>query len=395
MKKTLLFVLFLPLLLITPAVAFDLGMELNNTVGTKSADDFGLYYDHKATLWVSVPFNNDGTSRLDIEGSLLATKPILANEYSLIINLDLLRLSFQLANDSAKSIAIDIGRIPVSDTSSLYLDSKADGVQFFGIFGFGNLELFAGYTGFLNVRSGALLMTNDDRTESVTEELYAFGSSRIIGKAAIQIPELLGSSDFIAEVTGQFDLRPMLQDNYEQSIHTIFLTLGLNGTLGLTNLFYSLNTVVENGILEDEGTSYSVLSGIATARLDFFPGSINHVYTELLYSPSNNSIFSEFIPVTYKSAGTLYGNGYGNLFRISAGWNINPTRSFNLSTGMKVFINQEEMIDNDGLYNATEVSLGATVSATSDLRFQLGTDLLFPNNDDMKYQVALKVILDL
>ncbi len=395
MKKTLLFALFLTILLITQAVAFDLGMELNNTVGTKSADDFGLYYDHKATLWVSAPFNNDGTSRLDIEGSILATKPILANEYSLVINLDLLRLSFQLANDSAKSITMDIGRIPVSDTSSLYLDSKADGVQFFGIFGFGNLELFAGYTGLLNVRSGALLMTNDDRAESVTEELYAFGSSRIIGKAAIQIPELLGSSDFIAEATGQFDLRTMLQDNYEQSIHTIFLTLGLNGPLGLKNLFYSLNTVIENGILEDEGTSYSVLSGIATARLDFFPGSINHVYTELLYSPPNNAIFSEFIPVTYKPAGTLYGNGYGNLFRISAGWNINPTRSFNLSTGLKVFINQEELIDNDGLYNATEVSLGATVSATSDLRFQLGTDLLFPNNDDMKYQVALKAILDL
>ncbi len=397
MKKIKLVLIAIPLLFCGfSAAAFDYGVEIANTTGTRTSDEFGFFYDHKATLWFSVPFNNAKTTFLAVEGSIFASRPILADEYTVVANLDLLRLSHRLVKDESKTLSIDIGRIPVADVAGLYLNTKADGAEFHGVYGFANIDILAAYTGLLNVRSGSVLMSSDDRAETITEELYAFGSPRFIGKFTLQIPQVLSSMDIVTEVAGQYDLRPLVKSEYAQSIHTIFLTLSANGPVPrVPNLFYTVTGVLENGILEESGTSYSVVSGVTSARLDLYPVASNHLYTEVLFSPANDEIVTEFIPITFQSAGALYGRGYENLIRISAGWNINPIKAFNLSAGAKLFMHQEELFIDAGLYDSTEISVGATIEATSELRFNLSTDLLFPKEEDMQYLVSLKAVFNL
>jgi hypothetical protein len=49
----------------------------------------------------------------------------------------------------------------------------------------------------------------------------------------------------------------------------------------------------------------------------------------------------------------------------------------------------------ESMYRGTEISGGATIKATSDLRFRLDGASLFQYKDDTLYQFSLKAIFDL
>ncbi len=134
---------------------------------------------------------------------------------------------------------------------------------------------------------------------------------------------------------------------------------------------------------------------LASFRLDMFPFDGNHLFAQFVYTPQRNSYFTDFLPVTYQTAGTLFSNGYGNLMKASAGWYINPANFLNLDFGGNVFFNSTESKAGAGLYNSTEVSGGATLKISNDFRFRLDSIFFFPNSAAMEYQAAVKAILEL
>lgn len=378
-----------------PLFSADWGLELSNEGGIQDAGEFSLMTDHKETFWMTFPFNRKNTANLAIEGSLYASLPAGSEDLTYFADLDLFRFSASPVNKQGFKFSFDAGRIPMSDATGFILNQKIDGMELRFSFPFGNIDFSSGYTGLLNARSSKSVITADDGIDAVSDDIYAFGSKRVIGKVIIQIPQAIGNIDFVAEGVGQYDLRRFFTSSWQEIIDTAYGTISLSGPM-MNKMYYSLTGTYQTGIQElaDDGQA-SENSLLAAARLDLFPAKGNQLFAQFIYSPAPNDFFSGYIPITVQTAGNLFAGGYANLMRASAGWNFNPVKSFNLDFGGKVFMNSGETATQSGTYNATEITGGATIKATSDLRFRFDSSVLLPNSQDLQYETSLKAILEL
>ena len=376
------------------ASAFDCGLELSNLGGVKNIGERDWYTDHKITGWIQIPFDNANDNSLAIEGSLYAAKPANESDFNCFADIDLFRFSFRPVSTPGMKIALDAGRIAVSDVTGLILNQTVDGAEFHGTFSFGNIDALAAYTGLLNAQKQGAMMSTDDFADSNTSKLYAFGSKRALAKIAVQMPQLLAGSDLILQGAGQYDVRSTLESDSAQTIHTAYGTAMLSGPVtGL--LFYSLSGTFQTGVMKENGSWYSEHSALGSIRLDYYPAPKHSLYAQFIYTPPEGSFFSTYLPITFQSAGTLYSAGYGNLMRASAGWNFNPFQILNFDVEAKSYLYSKKPDELDSMYRGTEVSGGATIKATSDLRFRIDGTSLFQYKDDMLYQFSLKAIFDL
>ena len=78
--------------------------------------------------------------------------------------------------------------------------------------------------------------------------------------------------------------------------------------------------------------------------------------------------------------------------RASAGWNFNPTAVFNLDFGGKVFMVAQTDDAYPDFYNGSELNAGATLKATSDLKFRLDSYFWVPSEGDFEMQASLKAV---
>ncbi|HHU36668.1 MAG TPA: hypothetical protein GXZ47_05500, partial [Treponema sp.] len=205
--KTPAIIVVLLLLATIATYALDFGVELSNTVGIKKVEKTEFLTDHKETIWATIPFNNQNTTSLSIEGSFYASKPAALDTFDYYIDLDLFRLSFTPQNSPSGKITMQVGRISLSDVTGKILNQAIDGFEIHAIKSFGNASFFAGYTGLLNARQEKNLMTADDIADIATDDVYAFGAKRAVAKAAVQFPNLFAGTDLLFEVLGQYDLR--------------------------------------------------------------------------------------------------------------------------------------------------------------------------------------------
>lgn len=379
----------------TFAFSFDYGLEVSNGAGWQDTGDGDWFSDHRLTGWMKIPFDNKNVNSLSIEGSANAAKPANKDDLEFYLNLDLFRLSLVPVKKDTVQIALDAGRFSSSDSTGFVLSQKIDGAEMHGSFGFGNVDVLAGYTGLQNVRgSPSSLMSVDDYLDKDTDELYALGASRIVGKCTFQFAQVFAKTDIVLEAAGQYDLRDAIDSDALAVVHTGYGTAMLTGGL-FGSTYYTLSGTYQTGYLDDDSDEYSVNSLLASARLDFYPIRKNHAFAQFVFSPAEGDFFSGFLPITYAPAGTLYKSGYQNLMRASAGWNYNPIDSLNLDVGGKAFMFAETPDDADGMYQGTEMTAGITFKATSELRFRTDGALYIPKGDDAQYRASLKVIFNL
>lgn len=375
--------------------AFDFGFELSNLGGANYVTELAWYTDHKATLWVNVPFDTSGENTLSIEGSLYAAKPVASDVYTWFADLDLFRLKLTPFASPNSKVTVDIGRIPESDITGFVLGQTVDGIEMHGIYAFGNLDLFAGYTGLLNTRKGGALMTDDDQADmnANAEKPYGLGSQHAIAKITIQLPQAIGSMDLLLEGLGEYDLRPTLDPDSTTSAHLGYGTLSLTAPLNPVT-FATLSGTWQSGIKETDGEEGSSNSLVGSIRLDAYPSSQNQLFGQFVYSPPSGDFFDVFTPISYQSLGTLYSRSFENLMRASAGWNFNPLKTLNFDFQGKVFMAAETNDQYPDLYSGSEVNAGATLRATSDLKFRLDSIFWLPAEGDRVMQASLKAIFN-
>lgn len=375
--------------------ALDFGLELGNKAGIQNSGTFDWFTDHKETGWLTIPFDASGDNSLAIEGSFYASKPVNKTDFRYYADLDLFRLSFVPVSGDGFRLGIDIGRIPVSDITGLIFNQPLDGAEFHAAFPFGNIEFTAGYTGLMNVRrSTGTFMSSDDYADANTEAVYAFGASRLFGKITVQLPQLFGGIDLIVEGAGQFDMRRFTRASYSEIIDTAYGTLYLSLPVSKF-LFCSLMGTYQTGVLTASGQPWGENSLMAQARIDIYPVAGNQLYAQIFFSAAPGDFFSYFLPVTFQSAGTLYTAGYGNLMKASAGWYCNPLHFLNIDISGNLFLDTKNAMTGANVYNATELTAGATIRAASDLKFRLDSAFLFPNAAEFQYQASLKAIFEL
>jgi hypothetical protein len=377
------------------ASAFDYGLELSNGAGWKNTGDGDWFSDHRLTGWMKIPFDNKNVNSLSIEGSANASKPANQDDLAFYLNLDLFRFSLVPVSKDGMQITLDAGRFSSSDSTSFVFNQKIDGAEMHGAFSFGNIDFLAGYTGLLNVRgSPSSLMSADDYLDKDTDELYAFGAKRLVGKCTVQLAQVFAKTDVILEASGQYDLREVVDSSSDAIVHTGYGTAMLTGGL-VDSIYYTLSGTYQTGYLHDDSGEYSVNSLLASVRADMYPFAKNHLFAQFVYSPPENDFFSAFLPITFSPAGTLFASGYENLMRASAGWNYNPFAALNLDLGGKLFMYANTPSDADGMYLGTEITGGATYKATSELRFRTDGTLYLPQGEDAQYQASLKIIFNL
>jgi len=374
------------------AFAADFGFDLSNLIGGQYQSELQWYTDHKATAWFNVPLNASGTAQLALEGSLYAAKPAASEEYTWFADLDLFRLKFALGATSSATVSMALGRLPESDISGFVLGQTVDGLEVHGIFAFGNVDFFAGYTGLLNTRKGGALMTEDDNADMTdnADNVYGVGSKRAVGKLTVQVPQALGPIDLIIEGLGEYDLRRYLESDPAALADMVYGTMSLSVPLSQL-AFGTLTGTWQSGIKEttEKSSSNSLL---ASARLDLFPTASNQLYGQFMYSPVNDDFFDVFSPISYQSLGTLYTRDFQNLMRASVGWYFNPVNRINLDLGGKFFMVAETNDAYPDFYNGSEINAGATVRATSDLKFRLDSYFWVPTEGDFEMQASLKAI---
>jgi len=384
------------IILIATAIAFasltyavDFGAELSNEGGVRKGEETDFLAEHSLALWLTTPIGSGGTT-LSVEGRAVAEKEATADEYELWADVNLFRFSMAL---NAR-FGLDAGRMPMNDVTGLVLAQPMDGAELHGTFEFGNLDASVGYTGFLNVRAVDVLMTADDAADDAEDGVYALGAKRLVAKVSALFPELFGSVDLAVEGIGQYDLRGVIGEDGTQTAHTGYVTASLSGEL-TDGLFWRVSATAEMGVLDDGTDTYSITSGVAVARLDYYRGAKLHVSADCLYSPGNDSTFTEFVPISFRSAGNLYEPGYGNLIRPSLSAVYAFADTLNVDASCAAFLHPKKVAGADGMYSATEISIGATALVFSDLRFRLSTDLLLPSGEDVIVQASLTAIVDL
>ncbi len=380
-------------LLAAAVFSFDFGIDLSNLAGGQYQGEWAWYTDHKSTAWVTVPFDASGNTQLSVEGSLYAAKPAASDAYTWFADLDLFRLKFTPVDGQTAKVSMSVGRIPQSDVTGFVLAQNIDGVELHGVFGFGNLDFAAGYTGLLNTRKGGALMTDDDQADMTenADEPYGLGSKRVIGKLTLQIPQAIGSMDVLLEGTGEYDLRRYLESDYNSLADMVYGTVSLSTPLNPV-AFGTLTGTWQSGIKESDGSKGSSNSLLASARVDLYPSSKNQLFGQFLFSPRQSDFFDVFSPISFQSLGTLYSRNFQNLMRASAGWNFNPTAVFNLDFGGKVFMVAQTDDAYPDFYNGSELNAGATLKATSDLKFRLDSYFWVPSEGDFEMQASLKAV---
>lgn len=375
--------------------AFDFGFELSNLGGANYVTEVAWYTDHKATLWVNVPFDTNGDNTLSLEGSLYAAKPVATDAYTWFADLDLFRLKLTPFSSTKSKVTLALGRLPESDITGFVLGQTVDGIEVHGIYSFGNIDLFAGYTGLLNTRKGGALMTDDDQADMAenADKPYGTGSRHAIGKITLQLPQAIGSVDLLLEGLGEYDLRPTLDPDSTTSAHLGYGTLSLTAPLSAAT-FATLAGTWQSGVKEADGETGSSNALVGSLRLDAYPSAQNQLFGQFVYSPPRDDFFDVFTPISYQSLGTLYSRSFENLMRASAGWYFNPLKTLNFDVQGKVFMAAETNDQYPDLYSGSELNAGATLKATSDMKFRLDSVFWVPADGDTVIQASLKAIFN-
>ncbi|HQL31764.1 MAG: hypothetical protein BWY39_00493 [Spirochaetes bacterium ADurb.Bin269] len=380
----------------TAVFTADYGLELTNTGGIRHTDEFDWNSDHKATFWLSIPFDTAGRNTLSVEGSAYASKPAFSSDFRFFPDLDLLRLSMTPLSGDGYKISIDAGRIATGDITGLILNQMVDGTEFHFLLPFGNLDLMAGYTGLLNARKGGSLMTTDDQENAATDKLFAFGSYRAIGKITIQFPQLLGPVDLVLEGLGQYDIRRFMESDYTELVDTIYGTVVISMPVS-SMAFFNLTGMYQFGVLDSaaDDKRYLETSMLASARFDVFPAKGFQFYLQGDYNPANSDFFTGFLPISFAPAGTLFTQGIANLVRIQTGVSFNPLHLLNIDAGAKAFLHSPGGEIKKDLYSGSEATLGMTLKISSDLKFRLDGCIYLPFEQDLQYQASLKAVFAL
>ncbi len=376
----------------TVSRAIDFGAELKNVAGYQHAVDGDWYTEHRASVWITAPIGSGDGNSFAFEGSFNAEKPFLSDDFSYYLNVDLFRFTLEPVKNDSSQINVDLGRFPVTDLTGIIFNQAIDGAEFRGSFEFGNMSIIAGYTGFLNARGTAAVMSADDYADLSTDDVYALGAKRAVAKATFHFPEFFGPMDFFVEGLGQFDLRDMV-DTAGETVHTAYGTVMVSGPVTDT-IFLTATGTFQTGIKETTQT-YSENAAAASVRVDVFPLPNNRFFGSLLYTTAEGSVLTTFLPITEQTSGVMYGSGYTNLIKASAGWYYNPFKYLNFDVIGNIFFRSGEVSLQDGLYSATELNAGATFRATSDLNIRFSGTVLIPNEMDTQYQAELTAIFGL
>lgn len=250
-----------------------------------------------------------------------------------------------------------VGRFNSADPTGEVLRHTLDGIRLGFSFPALDLELTAGYTGFLLQPSASVSLSKLDQADDEEDEFFA--PSRLIGQIAASMPELFLGQNLEVALLFQEDLRnpdsgklvkpgeDTLQPTQGGLVDTQYAVLSVNGPIR-SALFYTIYGVANTGrtlsFVEDEdsatGEVYEYrpfLAGLFGLQLDYFMPEVLSSRVSLFgrlgtgdddyssYTEGNtDGKATHFTPITALSAGEVFGIEPGNSAHLGVSYSVRP-----------------------------------------------------------------------
>ncbi|MEX2442845.1 MAG: hypothetical protein WD492_04535 [Alkalispirochaeta sp.] len=332
-------------------------------------------------------------------------------------------------------LASRIGRFNLADPTGQVMSHTVDGVNFRISGASSEIELGAGYTGFINKEFSRAAMSRQDSDDSANTDVY-FGPPRLLGRGTLAYPELLAGQNVSLSFAFQQDLRDpdsVVQEGATQGqaeanvdadgglVDTQYAILRVDGPIpGVSSLFYSLSYVFNTGrtiglLVDDAGGEeiyqYKPIRGhLVDGTVQYFMPSFFSSAAALgvVYS-SGDSDYTSFVEgnsadnatmftaVTPAGRGAVFGLQSGNSTVGEISFSMKPfsesdgilkslqTRavlySFFRSAGSGVVSVSDVDKDTNGAYLGSEVDLDIRWRPFSDVGLGLTTGFLLANDD--------------
>lgn len=401
--------LILCLLLITTFVsAKDVVFDYGATLETIDAMSDTYSYQRRLSPWIDVRFPELNGMRIAAQGSIYIRFNPKSYMFRPILDLDLLSIHSPLLPFCHGSVSFEGGRIMMQDVGGMILNQKVDGVAIHVAVPGIVMDLAAGYHGFQNSLTSSIMLSADDFKESSEKQFhfYGLGARRAIFQWSTLFPEFIGQVDFFGDLIAQIDMRRNWENSgfvrdkkeVQEEVNSAYVTLGARGPIQkVEGLFFSVGGVFQGLTRTTAEKSESYVAYYFDAGLQYFPISVVQVYARLQGGSKNATGISEYRPISYKAAGTLYEGGFNDIIKPEIGvkWKTKGGLAFNSSLACFIAPRKIKKLDRENfenVYKYTEFAIGGNGVIANDLNIQ--ADLMLGTNnvrEDKKFDFALRL----
>lgn len=264
---------------------------------------------------------------------------------------------FRKGNIDPDRLTMTVGRFPISDISTMVVNTPADGISF--SMGYPNLSytFTLGYTGLVWQSASSILMSNTDvnLSEQVDE---LFGSPRLIGLAGVRLPTLF-NQNIVLNVVFQEDMwsedkagfveegATSIQPGGGGPLDTHYYELGVNGPV-VGQVYHSSFFVMNRGrmfsLLDSDDENIDGVYEFSSISAFLFGTSVRYYMPQFYFSnvafrfffSSGDSDFAsyyegnssgtadQFIPITPTTLGAVFSPKLGNVGMAEIQYSIKP-----------------------------------------------------------------------
>ncbi len=379
---------------ISQAAAVEWGglADSNTEVSGKSfsKDDLALDETVDASLWIRVPFNEQGNSYFTAEACYQFDKIVPLNsdldspDPTNYIDIDLFKFVFEKEIEAGKFSA-NIGRFSTSDLSSIIYTQAADG--FFGKFSGTRFEasLYGAYTGLLNGNMVSILDAPDfEGCDS--EKFYDFADKYLVAMADFSLPNFAANQTLSAQAIGTFRL---VDENYNRMYGTLMLT----GPM-VSSFFYGLSSSAAFVKYSDSDMELSNLTKFYLACYpDYKSASVTLSGT---YASGKQGPFDSFKGFTKSTAvNSMNEEDYSGLVKAGISATIKPVDILLLSAScdfVNFFENEELSVEK---HKGIQYKIGADWQLFSDVLINASFSQYadFDQDSDNKVSAQIKAVI--
>ncbi len=357
--------------------------------------------------WINVPLRTDGSMGISAQTSLEFEFNQRQKEGIYLdgtADLDLLNFYYKQRNGYKGNFTFYGGRMPMSDKTGVIFNQKCDGLYL----GYNSkkiiLDVFAGYTGFLNAKTNLIINRtgkNYWRTDDF-EEWYSCIKDKYDASGADNVQDFLSSSDgrkllfktipkllyqwadayFVSDVAVTFPYCFANQTAYlegsmfiamdgpsktsdDNEYNRFYGTVGLSGPLFFPNLTYALSTTFSS-------TTYRAMSNLTIASLSYYTGfhDLSFSARGIYASGHGNRCFDEFFGFTSQAISyQRYGPEFTSSIKGGISASIKPIDNFLITVGAdRLYSYPDDVIRYAGWQEYGEVKLQCTTDFLVSLK---------------------------
>ena len=382
----------------------------------------GLVQEDILKGWVQAALTESLSLNIQVDGTF-NTAPILPfNTTLLYVNADLLNLhlSYQLQNSALRLIQFTVGRLMLSDFTTMVIAHEVDGVFLDLEFPALSVNVSAGYTGLVTKGASTIELSKSDLNDYANSSVN-FASPRLIELVQAALLSLPGQRITVSAILQQ-DLRGTALDLADGSaeslvsegsttlastlggrVDTQYFGVGMSGSI-IGKLSYDLFSYLETGQeLNYQGGSYQnlfffgLLSGGGVSVR--FPNFLSSTIAMRVYyasgDPNASTVtegatqsFSVFTPISRPILDNVFSPQLSNLVVLEASYTLKPLSNLQTIVQADSFFRPTPgAISEPGIpfgntdsYLGTETDLSFNFIPGSDLGFSLWGGVFLPGS---------------